>query len=295
MGHAHPESPARLDAVKDALRGRGLLARMVDTEAPKATTEQLARAHSVRHVETIHGLTPVIGFTPIDPDTRLGPGTWDAALRAAGAVVRATDLVLDGAADRAFCCVRPPGHHAERERATGFCFFNNVAVGALHALRARGLGRVAVVDFDAHFANGTADILGDEPNALLCSIYEHPLYPGLDPPSRPGLEVNCPLARGSGPEEVRRAIEDHWIPALDKFAPELLYISAGFDAVDADPLTGLRLAPGDYAWITRTLVGVAERHAGGRVVSVLEGGYDLATLGEAAAEHVAALLGDGAA
>jgi acetoin utilization deacetylase AcuC-like enzyme len=291
MGAGHPESPARLGAIRDALLARGLLDFLVEHAAPRATREQLARVHGAAHIDWLFGLAPTAGIEFIDGDTVMMPATLEAALRAAGALVAATDLVMGGAVARAFCSVRPPGHHAERDRAMGFCFFNNVAVGAAHAL-ARGVERVAVLDFDVHHGNGTEDIFADEPRVLVCSSFQHPFYPGTARATVPGRLVNTPLPAGTGSAGFRAAIERDWVPALDDFRPEIVFVSAGFDAHRDDPLGGLRLEDADYAWVTRLIVAAARRHAGGRVVSALEGGYDLAALGRAVAAHVAVLLED---
>jgi acetoin utilization deacetylase AcuC-like enzyme len=217
------------------------------------------------------------------------PHSLDAAQHAAGAVVLATDLVLAGECRTAFCAVRPPGHHAERNRAMGFCLFNNVAVGAAHAL-ANGLERVAIVDFDVHHGNGTEEIFSGDPRVLMVSTFQHPLYPysGLDNPA--SNMVNIPLSAGAGGAEFRDAVADHWLPALERFRPEMLFVSAGFDAHREDPLAGLKLVEDDYAWVTRQLVAVAARHSKGRIVSSLEGGYGLSALGRSATEHIRELI-----
>jgi acetoin utilization deacetylase AcuC-like enzyme len=236
--------------------------------------------------------SPAEGLAYLDPDTAMCPDTLEAALRAAGANVLAVDLVMGQAVRRAFCNVRPPGHHAERDQAMGFCFFNNVAVGAAHAMEAHGLERVAVLDFDVHLGNGTEDIFRDDDRVLLCSSYQYPLYPDMNPATVPGRIVNCPLPPGSGSEEFRAAITAHWLPALEAFAPQMLFISAGFDAHAADPLAELRLSGDDYGWITQRACEIADRHAGGRIVSTLEGGYDLPALATSAAIHIEKLLGE---
>jgi acetoin utilization deacetylase AcuC-like enzyme len=292
MGDGHPEQPARISAIADQLHGRGLYDFLVHHDAPRATVEQLARVHPRDHIERLSMRSPAEGLTFVDPDTAMCPDTLEAALRAAGANVLATDLVLSGAVRRAFCNVRPPGHHAERARAMGFCFFNNVAVGAAHALEAHGLERVAILDFDVHLGNGTEDIFRDDQRVLLCSSYQYPLYPDMNPPSVPGHIVNCPLPPGAGSEVFRAAVSHHWLPALEAFAPQLLFISAGFDAHASDPLAELALSTKDYAWITDVACAVAERHASGRVVSTLEGGYDLTALATSAATHIERLMAD---
>ncbi len=290
MGPGHPEQPARVGAIPDELRARGLWDRLEHCEPPRATDEQLARVHPTDYIEQVRARSPASGLERLDPDTAMCPESLEAALRAAGANVLAVDLVMSGRAKRAFCNVRPPGHHAERARAMGFCIFNNVAVGAAHALDRHGLARIAILDFDVHLGNGTEDIFRDDPRVLLCSLYQYPLYPDLDPPSVPGRIVNCPLPPGAGSTEFREAVATRWLPALEAHAPELLFVSAGFDAHAADPLAELRLATEDYAWVTAAACAVADRHAGGRIVSTLEGGYDLPALGKSGAAHVGALM-----
>jgi acetoin utilization deacetylase AcuC-like enzyme len=290
MGPYHPECPDRLLAIGDRLISAGLDAYLQHHEAPAATHEQLARVHGEGYIATIEAESPVSGLHYIDPDTAMCPDSLTAALHAAGAVVLATDLVLGGKCTTAFCAVRPPGHHAERNRAMGFCLFNNVAIGMAHALAVHGLERVAVIDFDVHHGNGTEEIFANDPRVLMVSTFQHPLYPysgleGLGPNM-----VNIPLAAGSGSDEFRAAVREHWLPALDAYRPQLLFVSAGFDAHRDDPLAGLRLVEADYAWVTRELLAVARAHAQGRIVSALEGGYALGALGRSAAEHVRELL-----
>jgi acetoin utilization deacetylase AcuC-like enzyme len=290
MGPYHPECPDRLRAIGDRLISAGLDAYLRHCDAPAATHEQLARVHGEGYLATIEEESPVSGLHYIDPDTAMCPHSLTAALHAAGALVHATDLVAGGECRSAFCAVRPPGHHAERNRAMGFCLFNNVAVGAAHALAAHAIERVAVIDFDVHHGNGTEDIFADDPRVLMVSTFQHPLYPysGVNPLG-PNM-VNVPLAPGSGSEEFREAVRERWLPALEAHAPEILYVSAGFDAHREDPLAGLKLTEADYAWVTRELVAVAGRHAKGRIVSTLEGGYSLSALGRSVAEHVRELL-----
>jgi acetoin utilization deacetylase AcuC-like enzyme len=290
MGAGHPEQPARLDAIEEMLHARQLHDFLVHHEAPRATVEQLARVHPRGYVEQLGSLSPAEGLARLDPDTAMCPDTFEAALRAAGANVLATDLVLGGDVRRAFCSVRPPGHHAERAQAMGFCFFNNVAVGAAHALGAHGLERVAILDFDVHLGNGTEDIFRHDPRVLICSSFQYPLYPGQNPGSVPGRIVNCPLPPGAGSAEFRAAVTTHWLPALEQFAPQLLFVSAGFDAHAADDLAELRLSTADYAWITDQACAVAARHCAGRIVSTLEGGYDLPALAASAAAHIDRLM-----
>jgi len=290
-GSGHPESPARLAAVLEALAADrfALLDRI---EAPRASREQLARVHRQSLIADVLDGDQGNPFRRLDPDTAMSAGSAEAALRAAGAVCAAVDMVIDGQHQRAFCAVRPPGHHATTQTAMGFCLFNNVAVGAAHAIAAHGLQRVAIVDFDVHHGNGTQDIFWTDPNVLYASTHQWPLYPhtGASRETGAGNIFNVPLAPGADSAAFRAAFEDTLLPAIDRFAPELLLISAGFDAHRLDPLANLRLDETDFRWVTERLVGLAERHAEGRVVSSLEGGYSLTALRLSAAAHVAALL-----
>ena len=290
MGPYHPECPDRLTAIGDRLISAGLDPYLHHYTAPMATHKQLARAHGEEYIATIDAASPSSGLHFLDPDTALCPHSLDAARHAAGALVLATDLVVKGECMTAFCAVRPPGHHAERHRAMGFCLFNNVAVGALHALSAHGIERVAIIDFDVHHGNGTEDIFSHDPRVLMVSTFQHPLYPysGTENPA-PNM-INIPLPAGSGSDAFRAAVIDHWLPALEAHRPEILYVSAGFDAHREDPLAGLKLTEADYAWVTRELVTVANRHGRGRIVSTLEGGYALSALGRSVAEHIRELL-----
>lgn len=291
-GPGHPERPDRLRAVLAALDGPSFAA-LERREAPRAAVDTLALAHPRGYVERILAAVPATGRHALDADTVLSPGSGEAALRAAGAVVAAIDAVMAGEARNAFCAVRPPGHHAEAATAMGFCVFNNVAVGALHARAAHGLGRVAVVDFDVHHGNGTQAILEADPGFLFASTHQMPLYPGTGSPAERGVAgnvVNVALRPHSDGAAFRRAIEDEVLPALDAFGPEFVLISAGFDAHRRDPLAALDLETADYAWATAAIAAAAGRSAGGRLVSTLEGGYDLSALGEAAAAHVSALM-----
>ncbi len=292
MMPGHAEQPARVAVIPEELRTRGLYDLLDHYEAPRATDEQLARAHPAEYIEQIRARAPTAGLEILDPDTAMCPDTLEAALRAAGANVLAVDLVMSGRARRAFCNVRPPGHHAERSRAMGFCLFNNVAVGAAHALERHGLERVAILDFDVHLGNGTEDIFRDDGRVLLCSLFQYPLYPDMSPPSVPGRIVNCPLQAESGSAEFRAAVTEHWLPALEAFAPQMIFASAGFDAHASDPLAQLQLATDDYAWVTDAACAVADRHAIGRMVSTLEGGYDLKALASSGAKHIERLMAD---
>ena len=250
MGAHHPEQPARLSAIEDQLIASGLDSLLAKFEAPLATDEQLGRVHPLDYVRAIRDAAPSAGTVHLDPDTAMNPWSLQAALRAAGAAVLATDLVMQGKARSAFCAVRPPGHHACRARPMGFCIFNNVAVAARHALHAHGLERVAIIDFDVHHGNGTEDIFEGDDHVLMASIFQHPFYPysGTDNPA-PNM-VNVPLAAGAGGKELRQAVTGAWLPALEEFAPELVVFSAGFDAHAEDDMAMLRFTDGDYGWVT---------------------------------------------
>ena len=291
MGAYHPERPARLTAIDDQLIAAGIAQYLERYEAPLATDEQLARVHPPEYVRAIRDVAPDDGTVHLDPDTAMNPHSLDAALRAAGAAVLATDLVMQDKANSAFCAVRPPGHHACRARAMGFCIFNNVAVAARHAIEAHGLDRVAIIDFDVHHGNGTEDIFENDEHVLMASIFQHPFYPysGTDNPA-PNMH-NVPLAAGSGSRELRRAVEDVWLPALQDFRPQLVLFSAGFDAHLEDDMAMLRFTDVDYGWVTQAVADVAQRHAGGRMVSMLEGGYSLSALGRSAVQHIRVLAG----
>lgn len=289
MAPGHPESPARTRAIETRLREEGILARLESHEAPLASPAELAAVHDSAHVAEIFERAPESGLVSLDPDTFMNNGSLEAALRAAGAATLAVDLVLAGTVRNAFCNVRPPGHHAERDKAMGFCFFNNVAVAAARALSA-GLERVAILDFDVHHGNGTEDIFRDDPRVLLCSTFQHPLYPFSAGASISQRLVNVPLAAGTGSEVFREAVQARWLPELERYRPELVIVSAGFDAHVADPLAGLMLVDDDYAWVTTQIVDLADRHAGGRIVSALEGGYELGALARCASLHVHGLL-----
>jgi len=290
MGPYHPECPERLMSVGDRMIAAGIDPYLRHYTAPAATREQIARVHSDAFIDEVEAASPEQGLHYIDPDTALNPHSLTAARHAAGAVVMAVDLVMKRECATAFCAVRPPGHHAERRRAMGFCLFNNIAVGAAHALAEHGLSRVAVVDFDVHHGNGTEDIFQGDPRVLMVGTFQHPLYPycGFDDPA-PNM-INVPLSAGSGSEEFRAAVTARWLPALEKFAPEMILISAGFDAHREDPLAGLKFTEADYAWVTQELLAVAARHSQRRIVSSLEGGYALSALGRSAAEHVRVLV-----
>jgi acetoin utilization deacetylase AcuC-like enzyme len=291
MGAGHPESPQRLKAILAAIEAAGLAGALDKREAPEATREQIERVHEHQHVDLIFESAPASGYAFLDPDTSMNPSSLSAALRAAGALVKATDIVLSGEAKRAFCAVRPPGHHATRHRPMGFCIFNNVAIGAAHALAAHGLERVAILDFDVHHGNGTEDAFHEDPRVMLCSTFQHPYYPYSGADSGNDHIINVPLPAMTDGRGFRAAVERHWIPALDAHRPELVFVSAGFDAHRDDPLAYLKLDDEDYRWVTERLVEVADRHAGGRVVSTLEGGYNTDALGRCVVEHLRVLMG----
>lgn len=288
-GSGHPESRARLSAILKALEGFRTLIRR---EAPLGTKADAARVHGEGFVEAALASVPGSGYAALDPDTILSPASGQAALRAIGAVTSAVDAVVAGEANNAFCAVRPPGHHAEPDRAMGFCLFNSIAIAARHAQAACGLGRVAIVDFDVHHGNGTQAVAENDPTLFFASSHQFPFYPGTGAADETGMGnvVNAPLSAGTDGKGFRHAFESRILPALDAFAPELLLVSAGFDAHRADPLGGLELEEPDYAWVTARLLEIARRHAQGRLVSVLEGGYDLRALAGSAAAHVETLM-----
>ena len=287
----HPERPERMEAIRQALRAERFAA-LVREEAPFGNTEQARLAHAPDYVDMIEESRPEEGFAYLDGDTSMSPGSWDAALRGVGAAIRAVDAVMAGEVKNAFCAVRPPGHHAETRRAMGFCLFNNAAIAAIHAREKHGLDRVAVIDFDVHHGNGTQEIFWSEKDLLYGSTHQMPLYPGTGAPTETGVGniFNAPMAPGSGGDEFRDAVETVILPALERFCPDLVIVSAGFDAHARDPLANLNLVEPDFAWITRRLLEVADRHASGRLVSTLEGGYDLQGLAGSVAAHVETLM-----
>ena len=286
MGAGHPECPERLDSIADHLVSTQLMPYLAPYDAPLATPEQLARAHTSLYVQEAFAAAPAEGYLHLDPDTSMNPHSLAAALRAAGAAVLGAELVARGEVKRAFCAVRPPGHHAKRAEAMGFCIFNNVAVGIRHALDELGLARVALVDFDAHHGNGSEDILANDDRVLMCSTFQRDFYPFLGDEPLGHNMVNIGLRQGADGEALRDAVADGWLPALERFRPQLVFISAGFDGHRADEMSGLRFVEDDFRWVTREIVGVAERHCEGRVVSCLEGGYHLFHLARSAACHV---------
>jgi acetoin utilization deacetylase AcuC-like enzyme len=293
MAPGHPECPERLDAITDHLRATGLDIALDMREAPRADLCDVELAHAAAYVAHLKDLLEQVHASgvpkAIDPDTTACPDTWQAVLRAAGAAVAATDAVIDGDAATAFCAVRPPGHHATRDQAMGFCFFNNVAIAARHALDRRGLKRVAIVDFDVHHGNGTEDIIAGDERVLMASIFQHPLYPFSGAVPQGTNMVNVPVPPYTRGAEVREMIEAMWMPRLEAFRPQMVFISAGFDAHREDDLGQLGLVEADYEWITRRVKDVADRHARGRIVSCLEGGYALGALARSVAVHLRVL------
>ncbi len=292
-GRMHPEHPARLKAVLTALEGETFAA-LEKHEAPLAELDRLELAHPHAHIEGILGTVPKEGMRQIDTDTCVSAGSRESALRAVGGVCAAVDAVVTGECDNAFCAVRPPGHHAERTRAMGFCLFNNVAIGAFHARDKHRLHRIAVVDFDVHHGNGTQDLFWHDPDMWLASTHQMPLYPGSGRMDERGVNnniVNVPLQPMQGSDEFRQAVSDVVLPQLAKFQPELVLISAGFDAHEKDPLASLRLHESDFHWVTAEIMKVARSACGAGVVSVLEGGYEMESMGTSTAAHVRALMG----
>jgi len=288
-GEWHPESPARLGAIEDRMIASGLAEVVTREDVPLVEEADLLRVHTRAHIDHLRRIAPLEGYAALDADTMMSPGTINAVWRAAGAAVAATDAVIEGRARNAFCSIRPPGHHAMRGRAMGFCFVDNIAVAAARALDVHGLERVAVVDFDVHHGNGTEDIFGGDERVLMVSFFQHPFYPysGVDHPA--ANMHNVPLPAYADGAAVRAVVESTWLPALEAFRPQMIFISAGFDAHREDDLGQMRLVEADYAWMTERLMEVADRHAEGRIVSCLEGGYNLSALGRSVAAHVKAL------
>ncbi|WCM94857.1 histone deacetylase family protein [Acidovorax sp. NCPPB 2350] len=298
MGPGHPECPARLDAIEDRLLATGVADALERFEAPEASLADVELAHDRLHVAALRGLSDRLAeeilaggpaHAQVDPDTAINPHTWTASLRAAGAALAATDAVMAGELENAFCCVRPPGHHATRSKAMGFCFFNNVAIAAKYALQRYKLQRVAVVDFDVHHGNGTEDILAGDPRALMVGIFQHPFYPySGDQDPAPNM-LNVPVAAYTRGMDIRELIEMLWIPRLEAFRPEMVFVSAGFDGHRDDDMGQLGLTEQDYAWITQRIKDIARRYAKGRIVSCLEGGYMMGPLARSVEAHVRVL------
>lgn len=289
MGAQHPECPARLDAIRDHLIATGLDGVLAFFEAPLASMAQLQRVHPVGYIDSLRTNSPAQGIVHLDSDTAMSPGTWPAALRAAGAGCDAVDRVMRAEVSNAFCAVRPPGHHAAPSQAMGFCFFNNIAVAARHAQKVWSLTRVAIVDFDVHHGNGTEAIFSKDANVLMVGTFQHPFYPysGTEHPA--ANMCNVPLAAGTSGEGFRQAVTDIWLPRLHDFQPEMIFISAGFDAHREDDMASLGLVEDDYAWVTTQIKHVAAATAHGRIVSMLEGGYALSALGRSVAAHLRVL------
>ncbi len=290
MGRYHPEQPARLSTIENRLSTSGLDKVLQHYAAPLARRNMLEAVHSPAYVDEIYRLAPQEGHVWLDGDTLMNRHTLNAALRAVGAAVLGVDLVARCQAAQAFCAVRPPGHHAERDRAMGFCLFNNVAVGAYHALDTHGFSRVAIVDFDVHHGNGTEDIVRGDQRILFCSSFQHPFYPHSGYDSQESNLIHVPLDAGSDGRIFRAAVERHWLSRIEQFAPQLILISAGFDAHRADDMGGLNLLEADYAWVTQQLCEQAEQSAHGRIVSLLEGGYDLQALASSVEAHLRVFL-----
>ena len=295
MGRGHPECPQRLAAIDDYLLASGLDVALERHEAPLVDLDDVARAHARGYVNELSDVLERVQadgrMRALDPDTIAGAGTWAAVQRAAGAAVAATDAVIDGRAENAFCAVRPPGHHATRDSAMGFCFFNNVAIAARHALDVRGLERVAIIDFDVHHGNGTEDIIAGDERVLMASIFQDHFYPFSGGVPLGTNMVNVPVPAYTKGAAIRELIEANWMPRLEAFRPQMIFISAGFDAHREDDLGQLGLVEADYEWITLRLMGLAERHAQGRIVSCLEGGYNLGALARSVAAHLRVLAG----
>ncbi len=291
MGSWHPECPERIDAINDQLLSNGILDLLDIDDHPRPATEaEILRVHTQAHLEHLKSLSPASGYAAIDGDTSMNPHTLQAAFEAAGAGIAAVDAVMAGSAATAFCNVRPPGHHAEAARAMGFCFFNNVAVAAAHALQHHSLSRVAIVDFDVHHGNGTEDIFFDEPRVMMCSFFQHPFYPNIHRTEERANMLNVPVDAYTTGFDLRQIVSDIWVPRLAEFQPELILVSAGFDAHREDEMGQLGMVENDYAWITDQLVSLAGRYSQGRIVSMLEGGYNLSALGRSVAAHIRSLL-----
>ncbi|WP_435685921.1 histone deacetylase family protein [Sedimenticola selenatireducens] len=291
VGQDHPEQPGRLRAIQDLLISTGMELALNQYEAPLAKREQLELAHDPDYISMLFTDAPHEGILELDGDTFMMPNTLNAALRAVGGVVMGVDLVMSKEVTSAFCAIRPPGHHAERDRAMGFCYFNNVAVGAAHAIAQYGLERVAIIDFDVHHGNGTEHIFATDPRVLFCSSFQHPFYPFTGHETETDHIVNITLPAGANGAEFRKQVEAHWVPALHHFKPQLVMISAGFDAHISDDMSHLRLREADYDWVTSLLKDIADQYAEGRIVSTLEGGYEHGSLARSVLAHLDALLG----
>jgi acetoin utilization deacetylase AcuC-like enzyme len=290
-GEGHPENARRLSAIEDQFVSTGLFDVLRYFDAPEVSEEQLLRVHTPGYLESIQSQAPTSGYARLDPDTVISPDSLQAARRAAGAVVAAVDLVMSGDMGGAFCGVRPPGHHAESNRAMGFCLYNNIAVGAAHALEAHGLNRVAIVDFDVHQGNGTEEIFKDDMRVLFCSTFEHPFFPFTPVLENAVNRVNVPLKATAKSDDFRAAVSQHWLPALQRFQPEMVFVSAGFDAHRDDDMSHVSLTDDDFRWVSEQIVEVAEASASGRIISALEGGYELNSLARCVESHVRVVMG----
>ncbi len=294
MGPGHPECPARLASINEHMRASGMLDELRCLEAPLAEEEDLKRVHRAAYVDLIFDNAPTEGYAQLDPDTAMNPHSLSAARRAAGAGLSAVDELVAGRSENAFCAVRPCGHHATQVRSMGFCIFNNIAVAAAYAVEKKGLERVAIIDFDVHHGNGTEDMFSQpqwRDRVLMASFFQHPFYPYSGTANPAPNMINVPLAAGSDGAAAKKAVETEWLPALERFKPEMIFISAGFDAHREDLLGGMALVEADYEWITRELMALAARHSEKRIVSMLEGGYNLSALGRSAVAHVKTLAG----
>jgi acetoin utilization deacetylase AcuC-like enzyme len=290
-GEDHPENARRLSAIEDRLLSSRISDVVKYLDAPEVTRDQLLRAHTADYLAMIDALMPRTGYARLDPDTVISPGTLQAAKRAAGSVILAVDRIMSGEISNAFCSVRPPGHHAERDRALGFCIYSNTAIGVKHALEVYGLKRVAVADFDVHQGNGTEDILLGDDRVLYCSIFQHPFFPYTPLPENSELVVSIPLDATAKSAEFRAAVNDHWLPALERFEPEMIFVSAGFDAHRDDDMSYVSLTDADFRWVIEEIVRIADVSASGRVVSALEGGYELNSLARCVEAHMRVLMG----
>ncbi|MVW78984.1 histone deacetylase family protein [Bordetella sp. 02P26C-1] len=289
MGSWHPECPQRLDAITDQLLANGLMPFLTEQDAPPATREAILRVHGAKYLDSLYAQSPQEGYAQIDPDTLMNPHTMEAALHAAGSGIAAVDAIMQGQAANAFCAVRPPGHHARPNQAMGFCFLNNIAIAARHALEVHGLSRVAIIDFDVHHGNGTEDAFAGDERVLMCSFFQHPFYPNSGTTDPAVNMVNVPVPAYTGGDVVRALVNDVWLPRLHAHAPEFIFISAGFDAHREDDMAQMGLVEADYRWMTEQVMEIADRYAQGRIVSMLEGGYDLSALGRSVVAHLRAL------
>jgi len=290
-GEGHPENARRLSAIEDRMLASRISDFVMYLDAPEVTREQLLRAHTAHYLSMIDSVMPRKGYARLDPDTVICPDPLQAAKRAAGSVILAVDEIMGGNIKNAFCSVRPPGHHAERDRALGFCIYNNIAVGVKHALEAHGLKRVAVVDFDVHQGNGTEDILLGDDRLLYCSTFQHPFFPYTPLPENSENVISIPLDASAKSAEFRAAVTDHWLPALNRFKPEMIFVSAGFDAHVDDDMSYVSLTDADFLWIVEEIVKVADAFADGRIVSALEGGYEIHSLARCVETHIRVLMG----